>query len=232
MKRILLCAAILALPAQVAAQHVGLQAGGALTSQTTEEADAKFGPIGGVSLDLPLLDAVGARLGALYAQKGASFDVDGVEGTNQLTYIELPAMLRLGGSVYALIGAAIGINSGCMVTAPSMSVDRTARRGVEPRLVHPRIAPQQGTVERQRRRPGPHPEQGVQRRGGRGHQPGRISVPMPTGRTSGSSRVARTRTKGRSRGILDDEALPGDAVSPTLGFTPDGRASIGVSLRF
>ena len=123
MKRILLCAAILVLPAQVAAQHVGLQAGGALTSQTAEEADTKYGLIGGVSLDLPLSDAVGVRLGALYAQKGASFDEGGVEGTVELAYIELPAMLRLGGSVYALIGAAIGINSGCTVTAASMSVD-------------------------------------------------------------------------------------------------------------
>ena len=123
MKRILLCAAILASPAQVAAQHVGLQAGGALTSQTDEEADTKYGLIGGVSLDLPLSDAVGVRLGALYAQKGASFDVDGVEGTIELGYIELPAMLRFGGSVYALIGTAIGINSGCTVAAASMSVD-------------------------------------------------------------------------------------------------------------
>lgn len=32
-------------------------------------------------------------------------------------------MLRLGGSVYALIGGAIGINSGCTVSAASVSVD-------------------------------------------------------------------------------------------------------------
>ena len=123
MKRILLCAAILAFPVPVTAQHVGLQAGGALTSQTAEEADTKYGLIGGVSLDLPLADAVGFRLGALYAQKGASFDEGGVEGTIELAYIELPAMLRLGGSVYALIGAAIGINSGCTVMAASLSID-------------------------------------------------------------------------------------------------------------
>ena len=123
MNRILLCAAMLALPAQVAAQHIGLQAGGVLASQAAEETDGKVGLIGGISLDLPLSDYVGVRLGALYAQKGASFDVDGVEGTNSLTYIELPAMLRLGGSVYALIGGAIGINRGCTVTAGSVSVD-------------------------------------------------------------------------------------------------------------
>ena len=123
MNRILFCAAILAFPGQVAAQHVGLQAGGALTSWSAEEPDSKTGLIGGISLDLPLSDNVGVRLGALYAQKGVSFDVDGAEATTAVTYFELPAMLRLGGSVYGLIGAAVGINSGCTVTADSVTVD-------------------------------------------------------------------------------------------------------------
>ncbi|MDE2793728.1 MAG: outer membrane beta-barrel protein [Gemmatimonadota bacterium] len=123
MNRILLCAAMLALPAQGAAQHIGFQAGLARTFQTAEETDPKWGRAGGVSLDLPLLDHVGLRLGGLYAEKGAAFDVDGEEGTLSLTYVELPAMLRIGGSLYGLIGAAVGINRGCTVTAASVSVD-------------------------------------------------------------------------------------------------------------
>ncbi|WP_428276355.1 hypothetical protein [Candidatus Palauibacter sp.] len=107
MNRILLCAAVLAFPGQVAAQHVGLQAGGALTSWSAEEPDSKTGLIGGISLDLPLSDNVGVRLGALYAQKGVSFDVDGAEATTDVAYFELPAMLRLGARVATLAGRSL-----------------------------------------------------------------------------------------------------------------------------
>jgi len=124
MKRFLLCAAMLALPAQAAAQHVGLQAGMASTSQTADEADPKWGRVGGVSLDLPLIEQVGLRLGGLYAEKGAAFEIEGgTEGSLSLTYVELPAMLRIGGSLYALIGGAVGINRECTVTAATVSVD-------------------------------------------------------------------------------------------------------------
>jgi len=127
MNRFLLCAAMLALPAQAAAQYIGLQAGVASTSQTAEEAVAKWGRVGGVSLDLPLVDNVGLRLGGLYAEKGAAFDIeDGTEGTLSLTYVELPAMLRIGGSLYALIGGAVGIHRECTVAAASISVDCAA----------------------------------------------------------------------------------------------------------
>ena len=118
MRPILLLAAALTLPAHAAAQTFGLHVGAARTSvaisEEEEDVDAKTGLVGGVSFDLPISDIAGFRLGAVYVQKGVSFTEDyDLEGSVSLNYIELPAMLRFGSSVYGLVGAALGIKSGC-----------------------------------------------------------------------------------------------------------------------
>lgn len=119
----LLLLAVFALPVQASGQHLGLHVGAAITSLSVSDAEYKTGPAIGVSFDLPVSDNTGVRLGALYTEKGASFSEDGIEGGFTLSYIEFPAMLRFGGSVYGLAGAAVGINAGCSVELLGISID-------------------------------------------------------------------------------------------------------------
>ena len=113
---LLLITALTLLPVHAAAQSFGLHVGAARTSISMDDEgagiEARTGLVGGVSFDLPISDIAALRLGAAYVEKGASFK--GNDGGNlSLNYIELPAMMRFGSSVYGLVGATVGINSGC-----------------------------------------------------------------------------------------------------------------------
>ena len=88
-------------------------------------------PYGGVGLVLQgPASRVGLQTGLFHVSKGAGFSEDGTEGSVQLSYVELPMMLRVaavaaGTGIRPAFfgGATVGYRLGCRIEASGVSVD-------------------------------------------------------------------------------------------------------------
>ncbi len=129
-------AAALTAPGSVSAQafQFGPMAGVSianLSGDDTEEFDSRPGFFAGAQVVWQNPGALfGLETGAIYTQKGASFeDVDG-EGAFELSYIEVPVLLRvappMGASSFTPafgLGATVGFEVGCSATGEGDGVE-------------------------------------------------------------------------------------------------------------
>lgn len=130
--------AVLALSAgRVDAQRLArlqLEGGAALATVSGEDLNGfdprmRVAPYGGVGLILHApTSRVGLQTGVYFVGKGAGFDEDGTEGSVQLSYLEVPLLLRLaptsaGVRPALFAGGTVAYRTGCTIEAEAVSVD-------------------------------------------------------------------------------------------------------------
>lgn len=131
-----LATALLVLPLlPVQAQRLGIVAGGTF-SQLRGIKDVKAknrnGTMFGLTLQLPLGDAVAFEPELLFVNKGSEFDVTsgGVRNV-KLDYLEIPMLLRFGSRGSGLaphfyVGPSVGFNMNCSVTLKGGGIPNTS----------------------------------------------------------------------------------------------------------
>lgn len=90
--------ALAAIPATLAAQspELGVRAGGAWTDLTTDRLDSRGESgfsIGGF-LEFPLNDVLSLDAGASWVKKGGTFDIETIDKSIEVSYVEVPILLR------------------------------------------------------------------------------------------------------------------------------------------
>lgn len=132
-KATLLFALLTLLVSGTAAQsslQLGVGAGAAITTLTgsdTDGAESRTSIFIGASLVVHKPGSLlGFETGLFYVPKGATTEGDGFDGALEITYFEIPALLRLGLKLQnsnvmpvLLLGGSLGIKSGCKVSATS-----------------------------------------------------------------------------------------------------------------
>lgn len=95
------------------------------------DADSRTGLNVGAGVTFGVSENLGVLVGGTYAQKGATQDIDGAQGTLKLDYFEIPVLLQLGvptsGSISPrfFLGPAVGAEIGCEAEFPQGGVTVT-----------------------------------------------------------------------------------------------------------
>ena len=72
------------------------------------ESDPRLGAVGGLAVRYPVTPTVSVQVEALYSQKGDQFENDfGFTEATRLSYVEVPAMVRLGVPLSPLLDAGV-----------------------------------------------------------------------------------------------------------------------------
>jgi outer membrane protein with beta-barrel domain len=108
---------------------VGGAAISTLVGSDTDGADSRTTPLFGLQLVWQPASVLGFEAGAVYVSKGASDEFEGgVDGALSITYLEVPALLRIalplqgsGVRPVLMLGGTLGLKSGCQVEASSGS---------------------------------------------------------------------------------------------------------------
>jgi len=113
--------------------QVGAEGGVSLSSFVGDDANDpknRTGGYGGLTFILqPNKSAVGFQTGAMYVQKGANADDDGIAGAIKLDYVEVPVLFRLGVPLSAgfsptvLVGGSLAWRVRCRVAARVGNID-------------------------------------------------------------------------------------------------------------
>jgi len=116
--------------------QVGAEGGVTISNFVGDDAnDAKnrTGGYGGLTFILqPNKSAVGFQTGALYVQKGAKLDDDGVAGSLKIDYLEVPVLLRVGVPLSAgfaptlLVGGSLAWRVRCRVEVSGGGINASA----------------------------------------------------------------------------------------------------------
>lgn len=116
--------------------QVGAEGGVSISSFVGDDADDpknRTGGYGGLTFILqPNKSAVGFQTGAMYVQKGAKVNDDGIAGAIRIDYVEVPVLLRVGVPLSAgfsptvLVGGSLAWRVRCRVAASVGNIDASA----------------------------------------------------------------------------------------------------------
>lgn len=126
-------AALVALPAQADAQmRIGARAGANFATLSGDDASDDFDSRTGLYLQgvlaFPVGDFFSFETGLAYSQKGASLDEGTVDSDLELTYLEIPLLLKAnftaeGFQPHLLVGPSVAFNIGCTFSAEGEGFD-------------------------------------------------------------------------------------------------------------
>ena len=132
-------AALLAAPA-IAQPSVGVKAGlntAFFSGDDAVDSDPRLGFVGGLAARLPVNPAVAVQLEALYSQKGETFEnSNGVDEVTKLSYLEIPASVRLSVPLSPLLDAGVHVGGYAGIPLSGDSLNWTATKAASSTCGH------------------------------------------------------------------------------------------------